>query len=217
MTRIISSLKTKPLTIGIVLLSFLSLSTFALASSISKNDTSFNLSATPQPIDSPTTVFTPIPTILEPFSQKSEINISPIRIADTKVTEFPASLGDNSASQQPTVIKSPTPTLFPPTPSPTPVTETVAVTVTQPNGTQHFTVAWQKGMTVCDVIKQAKVDGRISSLTIDESYIATFRSPYIYEINGYKDNWVFEVNGESALGCALVTIEQDDHVVWKYL
>lgn len=72
-------------------------------------------------------------------------------------------------------------------------------------------------MSACDVIKQAKLEGDIDTLVLEESYVTSFKSPYVYEINGYKDNWVFEVNGKSPLGCALVTIEKDDVVVWKYL
>lgn len=220
MTRIITFIKTKPQALLIGFLSIASIITFASAQTLSdipsdKTDiqstegvvSDLSTKPTQQPES------TPEPTENVQGSSDSDVNISPIRTADTNAAKPSSGLTNSLESQQPTATKTPTPTL-----TPTPVIETVAVTLMQPNGTQNFTVAWQNSMNACDVLKQAKAEGDIASLTLDASYVATFGSPYVYEINGYKDSWVFLINGiSSSKGCTSVTIQKDDHVTWKFV
>lgn len=209
MTRIISFIKTKSHIFFISLLSIASILTFASAQTLTENvaineTTQFIPATMIDPAISLT--ITPTPTV-----QVAVITVSP---------ETPVTIAKQSITLTPTIpiiTNTPTPTAFPPTVSSTLAIETVAVTLVQPNGTQNLIVTWRKDMNACDVLEQAKEEGTIASLTLDESYVSTFKSPYVYEINGYKNNWVFEINGKTALGCALVTIEKDDVIEWTYL
>lgn len=208
MTRIINTLKTKSYALLIGLLSITSIITFVSAQTISENhetDIAKALEQYPTPTIAPT--ISPAVTATSPAVQ-GEHTIVPTQ----QITKKPL----NTSTQNSILTAPPTP--FPPTLTPTPVIETIAVTLIQPNGTQGFTVAWKNDMNACDVLKQAKAEGDIASLTLDESYTATFGSPYVYEINGYKDSWVFLVNGISpSKGCTSVTIQKDDQVTWKFV
>lgn len=209
MTRIISFIKTKSHIFFISLLSIASILTFASAQTLTENvATNETTQIIPTTTIAPaiSLTITPAPTV-----QVAVITVSPatpVTIAKQSITLTPTI---------PIITNTPTPTHFPPTVSSTLAIETVAVTLVQPNGTQNLIVTWRKDMNACDVLEQAKEEGAIASLTLDESYVSTFKSPYVYEINGYKNNWVFEINGKTALGCALVTIEKDDVIEWTYL
>lgn len=235
MTRIISSIKIKPVVLIFAILSIAACITFVATlaltdQSIAQKDSN-DISAVASTIDKKTSspINQPEPTkeppqpeenIHEPVTNISATPLSwAIRIADAKIKEMPTTEEESDGDVEivPTVTIIPSLTPVPPTVTPTQISAAVEVTISQPDGTSTFNIAWHEGMNVCDVIKQAKAAGHITSLTLDESYIASMKSPYIYEINGYKDNWVFEVNGKPTLGCALVTIEQDDHVMWKYI
>lgn len=108
---------------------------------------------------------------------------------------------------------------LPPSPTSTPVAvvSIVNVDIKTPDSSSSFSVEFKDGMNVCDVLQKAKDDGKISSLTIDDSYLSTLNSKYVYEINGYKNNWTFTVNGNSPLGCSLSNPKPNDIIVWKFL
>ena len=91
------------------------------------------------------------------------------------------------------------------------------VDIKTPDSSSSFSVELTDGMSVCDVLQKAKDDGKISSLTIDDSYLSTLKSKYVSEINKYKNNWTFTVNGNSPLGCSLSYPKPNDIIVWKFL
>lgn len=90
----------------------------------------------------------------------------------------------------------------------------VSMTVSEPDGTNNFTVDFHTGMNACDTLSEAKTEGKIKSVTMQ--WYASLNSNYVYEINGYKNNWTFTVDGKSPQGCSLITLKQNDNVVWKY-
>ncbi len=124
----------------------------------------------------------------------------------------------NQNTQLPPSSSTPNPS--PPAPAPTPppslTTAIVSVTIITPNPTSNFTVLLEDGFNVCDVLIKAKNEGKISSLTLDDSYLSTYKSLYVYEINGFANNWTFTVNGESPLGCSLYFPKDKDTIVWKF-
>lgn len=114
------------------------------------------------------------------------------------------------ASSQ-TTPQSPTPTSTPPV-----VTEVVNVEIQTPDATSSFSVVINNNMNVCDIMQKAKDEGKINSLTIDDEYLMSLNSKYVSEINGYKNNWTFKINGDSPLGCSLSTPKPNDTIVWKF-
>jgi hypothetical protein len=79
-----------------------------------------------------------------------------------------------------------------------------------------FSLELNAGETVCDVLQKAKDEGKIQSLTFNDSYLSAYHSRYVTEINGLANNWTFTVNGTSPLGCSLSTPRNHDVIVWKY-
>jgi hypothetical protein len=113
----------------------------------------------------------------------------------------------------------PTPSLAPiaaATPSPTSVAQTVSLEIQTPNGTSQFTIKHIPDSNVCDILQIAKDEEKIESLTLDDSYMASLHSKYVYEINGYKNNWTFTVNGTAPIGCSLIKLQPNDSIVWKF-
>ena len=72
------------------------------------------------------------------------------------------------------------------------------------------------GANACDVLQEAKNEGKINSVTFDDSYMSTMHSRYITEINGYSNNWTFTVDGSSPNGCSLINPKPNDTIVWKF-
>lgn len=74
----------------------------------------------------------------------------------------------------------------------------------------------------CDVLKSAKAEGKISSLTIYESekYMQSHgNSAYVYELNGIADQWQYsaaDANNAplSARGCSLTPVRPGYSVTW---
>lgn len=116
----------------------------------------------------------------------------------------------------PTAAPSEMPTLTP-TAAPIVVARTVSVEIKTADSSSNFSVELKDGMNVCDVLQKAKDEGKISSLTIDDSYLSNLKSRYVSEINGYKNNWTFKVNGVSPLGCSLSNPKPDDIIIWNIL
>ncbi len=112
----------------------------------------------------------------------------------------------------------PTSTTVPqnPTTAPTAVVSTVTVEVKIPDAPASFSVELKDGMNVCDVLQKAKDTGKINSLSFDDSYLSAYHSRYVSEINGYRNNWTFSINGNSPLGCSLANPKPNDTIVWKF-
>ena len=100
---------------------------------------------------------------------------------------------------------------------PTQAAKLVNVEITAGGNTSSFSLEFTNSINVCDVLEKARNEGKITSLTIDDSYMKTFNSKYVKELNGYKDNWTFTVNGNSPLGCSLYNVNDGDSIVWKSL
>jgi len=92
----------------------------------------------------------------------------------------------------------------------------VHVTIVQPNGTARFEVKLNTGDDLCAGLMEAKAEGKISSPLIDYSYLETFGSLYIREINGYSNNWTVEVNGVKPQGCSLHKPQPGDSIIWRF-
>ncbi len=107
-----------------------------------------------------------------------------------------------------------TPTLTP-KPTQAPV-QTVTIQLIEPDGTSNFTVNLNSGNTLCDNLTEAKSEGKIKSVTLDYSYMSSFHSPYVREINGYQNNWTVTVDGTSPQGCAFYSPKAGDNITWKF-
>lgn len=152
-------------------------------------------------------------------SQSNNINPSPtILQANNNITPSPTPTKQPLISIQVIPTQTPTPTLQPTlTPTPTVVANAVNLQIQTPDGTSTFTVTLKDGADVCGVLQTAKDEGKINSLTIDDSYLSSLGSRYVYEINGYKNNWTFTVNGEfSNVGCSQKFPKPNDIIVWKF-
>lgn len=115
------------------------------------------------------------------------------------------------------VVASPTPSPTPTeTPSPTPIPSIINVEIKDPAGDTTFTVQAEDGINACDLLTKAKDQGKINSVTLDDSYLKTFNTLLVKEINGFSDYWTFTVNGQSPDGCSLVTLKNGDQVVWTF-
>lgn len=102
-------------------------------------------------------------------------------------------------------------------PSPSPVAQKIAVEIKQPDAQMNFELEIIEGIDACAALQKAKDEGKINSLTISDKYLESFGTLLIEEINGYKNNWVFTVNGESPNGCSLINLKNGDKVVWEFL
>lgn len=119
---------------------------------------------------------------------------------------------------QPTPIPTPIPTpASTPTATPQAVVSNVNLEIKTPETSLSFSVEINEGMNVCDIMQKARDEGKINSITFDDSYLSAYKSKYVLEINGFLNNWTFTVNGESPLGCSLSNPEPNDTIVWKFL
>src|SRR3989344_8477956 len=92
----------------------------------------------------------------------------------------------------------------------------VHIKVIAPDSTSAFDIDLHEGDDLCENLVQAKKEGDISSLQIDDTYLATFGSFYVREINGYSNNWTVEVNGVKPTGCSLYRPKSGDNIVWRF-
>lgn len=116
-------------------------------------------------------------------------------------------------------ITTPSPTNTPvatATPTPTPNRKTVTLKIEDPEEKTVFDLTTSGAENVCDLLLLAKNEGKIRSLTIDDSYRQSLKSAYVVEINGFRNNWTFTVNGASPRGCSLSTPQAGDVIVWKF-
>jgi len=93
---------------------------------------------------------------------------------------------------------------------------TVSITLQDPDGTNTFPVDLRAGTDACQVLEEAKAEGKIRSLTIDDSYKESFGSSYVREINGYSNNWTFKVGNTYPHGCSLYKPQTGDTIVWMF-
>lgn len=89
--------------------------------------------------------------------------------------------------------------------------------IVDPDGTHSFSLVLLPGDTACSLLEHARSQGKLTSLTIDDSWLTTYGSLYVREINGYSNKWVFEVNSAKIdVGCSHYTPLQGDSLVWKF-
>lgn len=100
-------------------------------------------------------------------------------------------------------------------PSPQPEDQ-VNIEINEPDGNFSFSVTLQSGDDLCSNLSRAKDEGKIRSLSIDDSYMSTFGSSYVREINGYQNNWTVSVNGTNPKGCSLYKPNPGDNISWKF-
>ncbi len=151
----------------------------------------------------PIQIITPKPT--EVLGQETTQNPTPVMLQKTAyppTTAYPAQTTTTSTTTTTTSTESTSPQ--------------VSMTVSEPDGTNTFTINYHDGMNACDSLTEAKTEGKIRSVTIDNSYQSTLHSSYVKEINGYSNNWTFTVNGQAPNGCSLYVMHQGDNIVWKY-
>lgn len=88
------------------------------------------------------------------------------------------------------------------------------------DGSPSFEVSANEGSNQCDVLSQALVEGKISSLIM--RYNDALGSNGIFVINGIglADQvwWVYEIDGKSVpYGCSKSVVKGGERVSWKYL
>ena len=93
---------------------------------------------------------------------------------------------------------------------------TVSIQLSDPDGTSIFHVRINPGDDLCANLVEAKAEDKIKSLTVDDSYLETFHSRYIREINGYSNNWTVEVNDVKPEGCSLYYPKAGDQIIWRF-
>lgn len=165
------------------------------------------VSTTPKPvfIKSPTPTSTPTPTPIPAPSSEPKTYITNNYIT---VISTPA----------PTPVSSPTPVPTPSlAPTPAPIVASVNIEIKASGTSSSFILQIEEGINACEVLVKAKNEGKIASVTLDDSYLATFNTLLVSEINGLSNYWVFTVNGESPMGCSLVSLKSDDQIIWEFI
>lgn len=145
-------------------------------------------------------------------------SISPSTSPSADGSPKPSPVNSQTPQPSPTPQTSTSPLRQPadPTPSPTPETQTVNIEIKASGSSSNFSTAVNEGMNVCEAMQKAKDEGKIQSITFDDSYLAAFKSKYVLEINGLQNNWTFTVNGASPLGCSLIQLKPNDSIVWTF-
>ncbi|MGI8420225.1 MAG: DUF4430 domain-containing protein [Candidatus Levyibacteriota bacterium] len=157
----------------------------------------------------------PSQTIKEKIVVTPTINPNPVSSPRTQNSETePNKITYKQASSVNNTTQLPVTTA---TPLPTPqLANTVSLQIQDPAGTSSFTVTLKAGANVCDVLQETIDEGKITSVTFDDSYMSTLHSKYVTEINGFKNNWTFTINGTTPLGCSLANPKPNDTIVWKF-
>lgn len=144
------------------------------------------------------------------------ISVSPTDQTDTDVTTiFPTQAVEPTNTPIITSQTTTTTSQSSSIPTPTPA-QYVGLQLQEPDGTFSYAVLLNQNADACGVLSEARNEGKLRSLTINDSYKATMHSSYVEEINGYRNNWTFTVNGTSPQGCSLYTPKVGDTIVWKY-
>jgi len=153
----------------------------------------------PQGSSQPTTTTTPAATA-NPATNSPEASANPV-VAGAATT------APHAASTKPAAST--------PTPVP-PVTNAVTLQLIDPAGTFTYGVHLLAGADACTILTEAKSEGDLASVTIDNSYLSTLHSAYVREINGFENNWTVKVNGIAPQGCSLVSLKNNDNVTWRF-
>lgn len=121
---------------------------------------------------------------------------SPTPVASSSVQPIPS-----HSTSQPTSIPA--------------VEKVVNLQIDEPDGNFAFSVPLGDGENLCDNLTKAKDLGKIRSLTL--TYYQIYSSFYVYEMNGYVNNWTFTFNGAHPdHGCSYYKPNSGDSVVWKF-
>lgn len=161
------------------------------------------------PTPKPSTKPTPVPS---PSSVAASQQNNPTSQTNNPVIIQVIATPTPSPSQTPT--PEPSPSI---NPSPSPVAQKISIEIKQPDTQINFDLEITEGINPCQALQKAKDEGKINSLTISDKYLASFGTLLVEEINGYKNNWVFTVNGQSPNGCSLITLKNGDKVIWEFL
>lgn len=145
------------------------------------------------------------------------------------VTQLPISPTPESSavspSAYPTDITVSIPSITPhsqnPQSSPTakaalPAKSVITVRLEEPKGNFKFTLFLPDGANPCSVLNSLKEAGKLESLDVTH-YGPPLNSDYVKEIDGYRDNWTFDINGEKKpAGCTNYILSAGATVTWKF-
>jgi hypothetical protein len=93
----------------------------------------------------------------------------------------------------------------------------IGLSIITPTGTSTFKIAYASGADACQILEQARQEGKISALDIDYSTVkSSLRSAYVRQINTFTNGWTFKVNGVSPEGCSLSHPAVNDQIIWRY-
>lgn len=193
-----------------------------LAISITQQPTQSTIENANQQIITNTTIYpTRIVTVAVTPTPTQKINSTQ---ANNNQTSLSATNTPTQSTSQPTITPTPTTavlgTTIQPTPtsnpSPTQASDSVTVQINEPDGNTNASVKLNSGANTCDVLTEAKNEEKVKSLTLDDSYMSSFHSMYVKEMNGYQNNWTFSVNDTSPQGCSLYSPKNGDVITWKF-
>lgn len=170
-------------------------------------------------VASPTPSVSATPLVLgSSITEKKKI-VVPSPLPSNVPSSFENSTANNTENtQQPTPTQTPSESI---TPQSTPTPQQLKLlTYVSIDGAGEFSIELEQGKNHCDVLSQAKNEGKLSSLTM--KFFAGFSSNAVYEINGLGDEsqvwWTYEVNGKSPpYGCSQQQVQNNDHVKWIYV
>jgi hypothetical protein len=147
---------------------------------------------------------------------------------NTSSAGHPAVAGVASQAAQATVAATPITAKLPPIPKPTmapaPVSnDYVNLTISMPGNPSTFKVNLLSGADACSVLKEALAEGKISSLSINDStaYMQEYHSAMVTAINGYPGaGWIYSALDDSgkplpAPGCSQTIVKAHYSVTWK--
>lgn len=162
----------------------------------------------------PTSALKSTPSVTPAQSPQNNLqsnNAQPQTLANSTQTQPPSTPMPTEATAQSTPTPSPTqqPTTVP--------AQTVNIQITDPDGTKSFQVTFHNGDNLCDNLTEAKNEGKIKSLTLDNSYMSAYHSLYVREIDSYSNNWTVTDNGTEPQGCSLFNPKPNDNILWKFL
>jgi hypothetical protein len=168
--------------------------------------------------------------LTETPTPKSTLKPTPVSVIIPSVTQTPTPTPEPRTiitNNYITVVATPTPQPSPtsspisspsPTPTPTPTNiSTVSIQVRTPAANSEFDIQFENTIDACDILVKAKDEGKIASVTLDDSYLSSFNTLLVTEINGFSNYWVFTVNGESPMGCSLINLNDNDQVIWEFI
>ena len=168
---------------------------------LSKTSATSNIASTPQQTSAPLISDTATPT--------TRATNTPAVAGASTVAPVKSSSQDTSRPAMPVqaqpAVQAPAPMLL------------VTVVI---NG-QQFTVNAANVTNACDVLTEAKLERKISSVVFDNKYLDTYKSLMVTEINGYKGaGWTYSAadaagNNLQVFGCSLTLLKAGYSVTWK--